>query len=65
MALTSKKNSMKNQMGNSSKEMETVNLNEIKLPPMECYHLREMATSTGFPADIIQLRTAISDLESG
>lgn len=65
VALTPKKNSMKNQMGNSSKEMKTVNTNQIKLPPMECYHLREMATSTGSPADIVQPREAIGDLENG
>jgi hypothetical protein len=34
VALTPKKNSIKNQMGNSSKEMETVKTNQIKLPPM-------------------------------
>lgn len=65
VALTPKKNSMKNQMGNCSKEMETVKANQIKLPLMECYHLREMATSMGSPAETIQPREAISDLESG
>jgi hypothetical protein len=54
------KNKNKNKTKNKTKKNQ-----KHKLPPMECYHLREMATSTGSPVDTIQPKEAISDLESG